>query len=510
MSELFTLPGKIFINIKLMLFSPQPEKSLNNRLYMDIKAKPFTQVAIPFLVSLLVILFFASPFTALAQDGKDLFQKNCTVCHTIGQGKLVGPDLQGVTKKAERAWLMKFIKNSQAVIQSGDPLATQLFQEYNRAIMPAFTQFSDEEIGSILDYIEKWEPEKVEVLTVDVNKKTGFTHEEYLRGERLFYGLIPHSNGLSFNCTNCHNTVTDDSLNWNPSAMDLAQSFMDPKGMKIYQSMNLPVSVKMEQAHAGIKMTETEIYYISAFLSHYSTTNMAVHKIFPVKLMLFIVFALLMTWAIIDLLFMRRVKYRIIHAIILLAGISVHGWLAYTEAVNLSRTKNYAPDQPIKFSHKIHAGQNKTDCRYCHHTAELGKSAGIPSLNVCLNCHSVVKTGTNSGNFEINKIFRAEASGTPIQWIRVHNLPDHVYFNHSQHTKVGKIACEKCHGKVQDMDILQQSSDLSMGWCVNCHRTTHIDQQNKYYSIFKDESTPDSAPVTVDNVGGVDCMKCHY
>ncbi|HLN52976.1 MAG TPA: cytochrome c3 family protein [Lentimicrobium sp.] len=477
---------------------------------MDIKAKITMHGIITFMISHIILLLVLVPDQSMAQEGKDLFQKNCTVCHTIGQGKLVGPDLQGVTKRREHAWLLKFIKNSQAVIQSGDPVAVQLFQEHSKAIMPSFTQFSDEEITSILDYIDKWEPEKVEALTVDVNKKTGFSHEEYLRGERLFYGLIPHSNGLSFNCSDCHNTVTSDTLNWNPSAMDLANSFMDPKGMNIYQSMNQPVSSKMEQAHSGIKMTEQEIYYISAFLSHFNSTQMAEHKIFPLKLILFIVFAVLMTWAIIDLLFLKRVKFKIIHAIILLAGISVHTWLAYVEAVNLSRTQNYAPDQPIKFSHKIHAGQNKTDCRYCHHTAELGKSAGIPSLNVCLNCHNVVKTGTNSGNFEINKITRAEASGRPVQWIRVHNLPDHVYFNHAQHVKAGRVACEKCHGKVQEMDILTQFSDLSMGWCVNCHRTTLIDTENNYYSIFKDEGSSDFNSPTVDNVGGIDCMKCHY
>lgn len=477
---------------------------------MDIKAKTIAHEVMPQLAIFLVFLFFITPYFSIAQEGKELFEKNCTVCHTIGKGKLVGPDLLGITQKAERAWLMKFIKNSQAVIKSGDPAAVQIYQEYNRAIMPAFTQFSDEQIGSILDYIEKWEPEKVEVVSVDINKKTGFTHEESLRGERLFYGLIPHSNGLSFNCANCHNTITNDSLNWNPSAMDLAQAFMEPEGMNIYQSMNIPVSAKMENAHAGIKMTEQEIYYISAFLSHFSTTQMAEYKIFPTKLMLFIVFAVLMTWAIIDLLILRKVKYRIIHAIILLVGISVHGRLAYVEAVNLSRTPNYAPDQPIKFSHKIHAGQNKTDCRYCHHNAEIGKSAGIPSINVCLNCHNVVKTGTNSGNFEINKILRAEATGNPIQWVRVHNLPDHVYFNHSQHTVAGKVACETCHGKVEEMDILAQFSDLSMGWCINCHRTTPIDEKNKYYSIFKDNGTPEAKPATVDNVGGVDCMKCHY
>jgi cytochrome c551/c552 len=463
------------------------------------------------------IIFLAAlfPLSAFSQEGKVLFQKNCSVCHLIGEGKLVGPDLMGVTQRRDKDWLIKFIVNSQEVIQSGDPIAVQLYEEYKKSIMPPFTQLSAQEINSIIDYLDKWEPAKTEVFTVDVNKKTGFKHDEILRGERMFYGLIPLEAGGSFNCTDCHNTVTSDTLNWNPSAVDLAHAFVDPKGMSIYQSMNQPVSIKMEEAHSGIKMNEQEIYYITAYLSHLSTTSLKEHKIFPVKLVLFLTFAFLMTLAIIDLLFTRRIKYRIVHALILLVGISVHSWLAYEEAVNLSRTQDYAPDQPIKFSHKIHAGENKTDCRYCHHTAEFSKSAYIPSNNVCLNCHNVVRSGRNSGNFEINKIHRAVASGKPIEWIKVHNLPDYTYFNHAQHVNAGKVACQTCHGKVEEMHILKQENDLSMGWCVNCHRNTEVNfKGNKYYTTFKDlnkeNETGKVVSVHVDDIGGIDCMKCHY
>lgn len=467
------------------------------------------------LVIATVALLAFIPLSSFSQEGKQLFEKNCTVCHHIGQGKLVGPDLLDVTDRRENAWLVKFIRNSQEVIQSGDPIAVKLFEENKKSVMPSFTQFSDAEINSIIDYLDKWEPAKVEVLTVDVNKKTGFKHEEYLRGERLFHGLIPLKNGGSFNCTNCHNTMTSDTLNWNPSAIDLANSFMDPKGMNIYQSMGVPVSEKMQKAHTGIKMDEQEVYYIAAYLSHISSGELAEHKFFPVKLMLFLAFAFLMTLAIIDLLFLHKIKYKIIHVLVLLAGIAVHSGLAVVEAQNLGRTKNYAPDQPIKFSHKIHAGDNKINCRYCHNTVDFSKSAGIPSNNLCLNCHNVVRTGTNSGSFEINKIHRAANSGTPIAWVRVHNLPDHAFFNHSQHTKAGKIECQSCHGKVEEMHILKQENDLSMGWCVNCHRNTEIDfKGNKYYSTYKGlvdtDEKGNTKSATVESIGGIDCMKCHY
>lgn len=462
-----------------------------------------------------VVLFFVFPLFSKAQEGRILFEKHCTVCHLIGEGKLVGPDLMGVAQKRERDWLVRFIANSQQMIKSGDPIAVELFKEYNNSIMPTFAQLSVGEINNIIDYIENWQPPVIEEFTVDVNKRTGFTHKEYLRGQRLFHGLIPLENGGLFNCTNCHVTKTLDTLNWNPSAADLANAFMDVKATNIYEAMALPASQHMEQAHQGIKMSEEELYYVAAYLSHFDEEGLEEHNIFPKKLMLFLLFAVLMTLALIDLFFTKKLKFKVIHAVILLVGISVHLNLAYVEARNLGRTPDYAPDQPIKFSHKIHAGDNQTECRYCHHDADYSKSAGIPSNNVCMNCHNVVKTGTNSGNFEINKIIRSINAGTPVEWVRVHNLPDHAYFNHAQHANVGKIECQTCHGNVEEMHILKQVSDLSMGWCVNCHRDTKVDfMGNKYYSTFNayrnniQNGLMDS--VTVEQIGGINCMKCHY
>lgn len=482
---------------------------------MNLKAKYYRSAITGKTLVVILCALIIFPLASSAQEGKSLFEKNCTACHSIGKGKLVGPDLMGVTQRREKSWLLKFIHDSQVVIKSGDPTAVKLFQENNKTIMPPFSQFSDADINNILDYISKFKPEEVKVLKVDANKRTGFKHDEYLRGERLFYGLIPLEAGGSFNCTECHNTVISDTLNWNPSAFDLAKAFMEPKGMNIYQVMGQPVSSKMEEAHKGIKMSEQEVYYVAAYLSHLSTQEIHDYKIFPIKLILFISFGFLMTLALIDLFITKKIKYRIIHLVVLLIGISVHSWLAYVEARDLGRTQNYAPDQPIKFSHKVHAGNNKTDCRYCHFTADFAKSANIPSVNVCLNCHSVVRTGRNSGSFEINKIHRAVATNTPVAWVRVHNLPDFTFFSHAQHANAGKVQCQTCHGNVQNMDILKQESDLSMGWCVNCHRKTQVNfTGNKYYSTYKGLSKTDKngmiVPVTVENIGGIDCMKCHY
>ena len=172
------------------------------------------------------------------------------------------------------------------------------------------------------------------------------------------------------------------------------------------------------------------------------------------------------------------------------------------------------PDQPIKFSHKVHAGQNQTNCLYCHFNAEHGKFAGIPPANVCTNCHVLVKEGTRSGKFEIAKIYHAIETNKPIHWVKVYNLPDHVYFDHSQHVTVGKIDCLTCHGDVAGMDEIIQVGDLSMGWCVNCHRETNVQFDNRFYGkyaqLHKDLREGKIKNVTVEQIGGIDCMKCHY
>lgn len=470
-----------------------------------------------FLAALLTIFFFiADTGNAMAQDeGKQLFEKNCAVCHKIGGGKLVGPELLGVTQRREKDWLIKFIRNSKDLIDAGDPIAVKVYEENNKIPMQAFTNLSDGEINSIINYIDKWEPEKEKVFTVDVNKKEGFSQTEILRGERLFYGLIPFEQGGTTACVSCHNTITSDTLNWNPSAKDLAASFMAKEGMNIYKSMGEPSSEVMGKSHGEYKLTEQEVFYIASYLSELNEKSVVVHKYFPGKLMLFILFAFLMTLALVDLIFTKVIKYRIIHMVVILVGLGVHFNLAVVEAKALGRTPDYAPDQPIKFSHKIHAGDNKTDCRYCHSIADYSKSAGIPSNNVCLNCHNVVLSGRNSGKFEINKIHQAAKSGKPVEWVRIHNLPEHAFFSHAQHVNAGKVACETCHGPVAEMDIMKQFSDLSMGWCVNCHRDTKVDfKDNKYYSTYLKlheelkAGTIDS--VTVETIGGLDCMKCHY
>lgn len=236
--------------------------------------------------------------------------------------------------------------------------------------------------------------------------------------------------------------------------------------------------------------------------------------------------------------FYRNKAYLLLGIIILFL---IGGYFTIQAAIGLGRTQGYQPVQPIYFSHKVHAGTNQVSCLYCHGGAQDSKHANIPSVNVCMNCHMAIKEyggdpitredGTSvNGTAEIQKLYeysgwnpglkKYDKPGKPIEWIRIHNLPDHVYFNHSQHVRVGQQKCQTCHGNVQEMPEVAQFADLSMGWCINCHRTTHVQfnddkgNGNKFYSIYEkfheDIKNKKYDSVTVEKIGGTECQKCHY
>ncbi len=189
--------------------------------------------------------------------------------------------------------------------------------------------------------------------------------------------------------------------------------------------------------------------------------------------------------------------------------------IIYQDATGFGRSKNYAPVQPIKFSHLIHSTDNQIDCNYCHSGVLKGKNAGIPPLSLCMNCHKHQQEGTRTGFFEIAKVIRAAEDSIPIHWIRIHNLPDFAYFNHMQHVSVGGVDCITCHGEVEDMHIVKQTEDLSMGWCIDCHDKTKVDFSNEYYKLYYPAlldslQTGKIDSVMVSDIGGRECGKCHY
>jgi hypothetical protein len=134
--------------------------------------------------------------------------------------------------------------------------------------------------------------------------------------------------------------------------------------------------------------------------------------------------------------------------------------------------EGYAPQQPIPFSHVLHSGVMKMECLYCHHTAEKGAHAGVPSTDVCMGCHSIVRTDSP----HIQKLKAYYDAGEPVPWVRIHRLPDHAYFSHQWHVAAG-IACQTCHGPVQEMPVVRQWQKLEMKACMDCHRQdTYVDQ----------------------------------
>jgi len=374
------------------------------------------------------ILLLLSTFHLKSQTAED--EKNfqqCKACHTIGGGKLVGPDLKGVTERREEGWLIKFIQNSQALVQAGDPIAVKVFEENMKIPMPAHN-LTDDQVRGILAYI---------------------ANDGKIEG-----GEVAAST-----------TTSDEEM---AAAEDTVQLVAEAKAAE----------------RRNMRST-------------------------------FIIMIVLLVISVFDLAITKIVKARWIHIVIILVSVAILGELTFVEAVSLGRQQYYQPDQPIAFSHKIHAGQNRIDCQYCHFTADKSMHAGIPPVATCMNCHSQVKKGKKTGTEEIAKIYAAIENNKPIEWIKVHNLPDHVYFNHAQHVNVGKIDCQQCHGEVEKMDEIIQVKDLSMGWCIECHRTQSVQfASNKFYEqytkLHQKMKDGEMTTVTVQNIGGDECQKCHY
>lgn len=375
-----------------------------------------------FIFSILFISFFLFLNISYAQNQAPAEWATCAACHTIGKGKLIGPDLKGVTERRDEAWLISFIKSSQTVIKSGDEIAVQMFEEFNKIPMPD-NPLSDEQVKGVLSYIE----------------------------------------------------------NYDETAVAAAQTVATEEHPEVEKAIG-----KHEKKY-GTGTTQPT----------------------------FIIFVILFLIAVIDLLFTQIIKAKFIHIIIVLVSVFVMGEIVYVEAKGLGRQQGYSPDQPVWFSHQVHAGQNHIDCMYCHSGAYESKSAGIPSTAVCMNCHNVVKTGKKTGTKEIDKVLASYESGKPIEWVRVHNLPDHVWFSHAQHVNAGKRQCNECHGPVEEMDRIVQVEDLSMGWCIKCHRRTDVQfKANGFYEEyvrFQEEiKSGDRTHVTVDDIGGNNCQICHY
>ncbi len=390
------------------------------------------------------------------QDGKALFQANCAQCHNPLR-VVTGPALQGVTSRVPDSNLLHaWIKNNQTVLASGNKYFNNLFNQYNKTAMNLFPTLQDKEIDAILNYVETYKAPVTVIGDPTAPQNEG--------DNTLLYGILT-----------------------------LILAII----MFVLLQVNASLR-KLSDDKEGIPTAEAVPFY----------------------------------------------RNKVYIALAVLVVFLIGGYYLSEGAIGLGRQQGYQPVQPIFYSHKVHAGINQISCLYCHSNALLSRHATVPPLNVCMNCHAAINEYTKGpklfredgtevdGTAEIQKLYSHVGydpktstyhteNATPVEWVKIHNLPDHVFFSHSQHTAAGKVQCQTCHGPIQTMDEVHQFAPLSMGWCINCHRTTKVDfpdstgsNGNKFYSIYEhfqqDLKNHDKDSITVKDIGGTECQKCHY
>ena len=357
---------------------------------------------------------------------------------------IIGPALRDVHERQSEEWIYAFIKNSQKVIKSGDEYAVNLYNEYNKTLMTSF-DFSDEELNAILTYIKDESTKEVQIVVADVTDSSGQAIDPSVSSNNFYLSL-----GLNL-------------------FLLLVIIFI------LFRFTNLSkkyVLLQEKQSKGKLLDEDDKEIVDSGFnIKEFIKSN----KIVGITSFLFI-------------------------------GIFVKSCIDGLYTVGIQQ--NYQPTQPIAFSHKVHAGQYEIDCNYCHTGVNISKSANIPSVNICMNCHNAIETDKP----EIQKILAAYEENRPIEWVRVHNLPDLAYFNHKQHVAVGGLDCATCHGPIEEMDVVYQYSELTMGWCINCHRESEVNSKgNDYYKkLVELHNSSSKKPMTVEDIGGLECSKCHY
>lgn len=381
---------------------------------------------------------------AVIDAGAALFKNNCAVCHSAGSDVIVGPGLKDVSKRRSESWLISWIKNSQALIQSGDADAVAIYNEYNKQAMPSFA-FSDDEIKSILAYVGSQ-------ANIAAAAPTTVAGPE---------GATPGEN------------IGTDAIGTAGSYLDIILVVLIIVLIVLVVTLLLISSLLKNYLNKNRQLDEID--------------NEIVNQRFD---------------------FSKIYKSKAVRTLVMLIFVVVLLDLGLDKVMGIGIQQGYAPKQPIAFSHKLHAGEHQIDCNYCHSTVYESKNASIPSANICMNCHSQIKKESP----EIQKIYRAIERNKPIEWVRIHNLPDLAYFNHAQHTQVGGVECQTCHGPIQEMDVVYQYSPLTMGWCIDCHRETPLNTEgNEYYdNLVKLHDASSKGAFTVASNGGTECSKCHY
>lgn len=411
-----------------------------------------------FALILSLLLLGNSSSVMAAPDGAALFKANCASCHNPLKDA-TGPALKGISATfPSKEWGYKWVRNSAALINAGDKDAVAIYNKFNKTQMTAFPQLSNEDIDAILKYADDYK------APAAAAPATGGSEGATAQDNSWLYTII---------------------------------------------TLSLLVLVAiLWKANQALRRTANE------------KTGIPNEKEIPLY------------------------RNKLVIAMTAITVFILAGYWVVNGGINEGRQQNYQPLQPIFYSHKVHAGINQINCLYCHSSAEKSKHSMIPSTNVCMNCHKSINEYTGAkdhplvtaegkkidGTAEIQKLYEyagwdpvkkaykldknGNVAAKPIQWVKIHNLPDHVYFNHAQHVAVGKVQCQRCHGDIQEMDEVYQFAPLSMGWCINCHRQTEVKFDNDYYSIFskyrEEIKNGTRTKVTVNDIGGTECQRCHY
>ena len=417
--------------------------------------KSFSKIFFSLAITLTISL---NAFSQDAAKGKEIFNANCAACHKL-DAKSTGPALRGVEAKYDKEWLYKWIKNSGELIKSGDAQAVKVFEENNKVAMTAFPQLSNEDIDNIIAYTS--EPAPVAVAPV--------------AGASVDGNNAANESGVS------NNLIL--------GALSLVMLMLV---VMLFLVNNMLTKIAGAKGIEIVKKNRSLMVFFNAYAKNQ-----------------FLV---------------------LVSAILFLL---VSAYFAYGYLMQIGIDQGYEPLQPIHYSHRIHAGDNGIDCKYCHSSARVSKHAGIPSLNVCMNCHKNISevaettaTEEHSKAFydqQIAKLYDAvgwdkslqkyTGKTKPVKWVRIHNLPDHVYFNHSQHVSVAGVECQTCHGPVEEYEFQKQFAPLTMGWCINCHRETNVKvEDNAYYKKIHEELSKKYgvSQLTAAQMGGLECGKCHY
>ena len=411
---------------------------------------------------LLLAGFAVWGFSAQAQGdaakGEALFKAKCTTCHKIDV-RLTGPALgPTIASETDDKWLTHWIQNNQALIAAKDPKALAIYNQYNQQAMTVFTELSDADAGNIIAYVrDDWKKMQSAKPAAGAPGATTAAAADNGPSDLVIYGLIAVI-VIAFIVILVLNKVI----------ATLERLLLNKRGL-------LPEEPEVTEEHEPVD-------------------RLAILK--------------------------KIAKNKKLVFFILLCGTIALGSWTWVSLWNTNVHTGYQPVQPIKFPHDLHAGVMKINCQYCHSGAYKSKNASIPSLNVCMNCHKVVKTESP----EIHKIYDAlgydsqtqkydSTKAKPIQWVRIHNLPDFAYFNHSQHVKVAGLKCQQCHGPVETMKEVYQYSPLTMKWCIQCHKRTDVNMKgNAYYEkmVAVHELIKRNGRVTEAMMGGIECGKCHY